>query len=256
MNSIVQISLWGYAALMAMGIVSATLVQLFTRSHGWKLVWAQLRMTFQLVAMGFVLVGIFNHPHPLISVGAVSVMEVFAVYTVVWEHRRRVPRRVLSVNAVGLVVGSLLTCAVFIATVVGINPLVNPRYLLPLLGMIIGNSMTAINLTIGSMRTQVEAQTSMVTTALLLGSTKADAVAPLAREAFVSGLTPTITAMLSLGVVMIPGMMTGQILSGSLPLVAVAYQLAIMVAILFAIVISTLFALKYSGPHYLAHIPD
>ena len=256
MNTIVHIGPCGYALLAPIGLASAAIVQYFSHSHGWKIIWAQIRMTLQLVLMGFILVAIFDHPHPLVSILAITVMEIFAAITVVNEHRRTVPKAVLRYAALGLVGGSLIACALFIYGVVGINPLVNPRYLLPLLGMIVGNSMTAMNLAIRSMHTQICAQATMITSAVLLGARKSDAVAPVAREAFLASLTPTITTMFSLGIVVLPGMMTGQILSGSLPLVAVAYQLAIMVAILFSVVLSTLFALTRGGRHFLNHIPD
>ena len=255
-ESLIIISPWGYAAVTGLGLISAAMVQVYAKSHGLKVVWAQIRMTLQLVLMGFVLVAIFDHPHPVVSLLAIAVMETFAVLTVVGQHRGSVSRRALLTAGAGLVVGSVISCALFVTTVVGINPLVNPRYLLPLLGMIVGNSMTAINLAVRYMASQVKSQKTMVETVLHLGGTKNYAVAPIAKEAFLSALTPTITTMLSLGIVMLPGMMTGQILSGSVPLVAVGYQLSIMVGILFSVVLSTWFTLQFGGRYFLDEIPD
>lgn len=252
----ITIGVWGYVLVVALGVASAALVQLFARSLGVKLMWAQVRMTLQLVLMGFVLVALFAHPHPALSLGAVAVMEIFAVATVRSEHRRTVPTKALRAASAGLVCGSAVSAAIFLCGVVGVNPLVNPRYLLPILGMIIGNSMTAMNLAVRAMHTQVESQRTRIVTALLLGATKTQATAPLAREAFTAALTPTLTTMFSLGIVMLPGMMTGQILSGTVPLVAVGYQLAIMVGILFAVVVSTWLALSWGGRHYISDIPD
>lgn len=96
----------------------------------------------------------------------------------------------------------------------------------------------------------------MVETVLHLGGTENYAAVPFAKEAFLSELTSTTTTMLSLGIVMLPGIMTGQILSGSVPLMAVGYQLSIMVGILFSVVFSTWFTLQFGGRYFLDEIPD
>lgn len=250
-SQIIEISITGYIVACVMGIGAAALVQYFAKTDGLKVIWAQIRMTFQLILMGFVLLAIFNYPNPLVSIIALAVMELFAVLTVLNQHRGKVPKAALTYVALGLVVGSVIATVIFLVGIIELNPLVNPRYLLPTAGMIVGNTMTAMNLAVRALENQVKTQQDMIETALYLGATPEWAVAPLTREAFITALTPTITTMFSLGIVMLPGMMTGQLLSGALPITAVIYQIIIMVGILFSVVISVILTFKLGGKQFL-----
>ena len=81
---------------------------------------------------------------------------------------------------------------------------------------------------------------------LSLGATKFEALLPFAKQSFIAALNPTIATMATMGIVSLPGMMTGQILGGSVPLVAIKYQIAIMVAILASTVLSILLSLVFT----------
>jgi len=110
-----------------------------------------------------------------------------------------------------------------------------PQYLLPLLGMVLANTMTGVSLSMDSFMGSLVSQEAMILQRLALGQSAKEAVSDLRREAVRRALIPSINAMATAGIVSLPGMMTGQIIAGSSPTLAVKYQ----ILILFLITIST-----------------
>ncbi len=130
--------------------------------------------------------------------------------------------------------------------VIHIEPWYEPRYFIPIAGMIIGNSMTGVSLgterLIGEMKTKKE----LIEGALMLGATPKDAVLETIKDTFTSAIMPTINSMVGMGIIFLPGMMTGQILSGVSPMIAIEYQIAIMLGIVGSVSI-TVFILTRLG---------
>jgi putative ABC transport system permease protein len=108
------------------------------------------------------------------------------------------------------------------------EPWYHPRYALPLLGMMLGNTMTGISLGLDVLTIGLVRERAAVESCLALGGTRYQALLPVVRDALRSGFMPTINGMAATGLVSIPGMMTGQILAGVEPIDAVKYQLLIM----------------------------
>ncbi len=108
------------------------------------------------------------------------------------------------------------------------EPWYHPRYALPLLGMILGNTMTGVSLGLDVLVNGVVRERAAVESCLALGGTRYQALLPVIRDALRSGFMPTINGMAAIGLVSLPGMMTGQILAGVEPVDAVKYQLLIM----------------------------
>ena len=108
------------------------------------------------------------------------------------------------------------------------KPGYDPRYAIPLLGMILGNCMTGVGLGLTTLTTSLVNRRASVEAQLMLGATREVAAAPVMREALRSALMPTINSMAATGVVSLPGMMTGQILGGVPPAEAVKYQILVM----------------------------
>ena len=108
------------------------------------------------------------------------------------------------------------------------SPWYDPRYAIPLLGMILGNCMTGIAFGLDTLTTGLVSRRASVEAQLMLGATRWTAAAPVTRDALRSALMPTINSMAATGLVSLPGMMTGQILSGVTPAEAVKYQILVM----------------------------
>ena len=203
---------------------------------------ASFRMTIQLVLAGFILSYILEKPTPLYTILAVLVMEMFAIYNVYRRTRLSLPKnvkvRLELFIAISMSAGTLLSLVYFLYVVVRISPWFDPRYVVPLAGMIIGNSMTGVSLGVKSLAESILSQKSLVEAALMLGARPKDATKYFSDRAFDSAILPTINSMLGMGIVFLPGMMTGQILSGTSPITAIKYQIAIMLGILGGVTIS------------------
>jgi putative ABC transport system permease protein len=103
----------------------------------------------------------------------------------------------------------------------------NPRYLIPLFGMITGNAMNGAALAAERLGSEMEARRAEVEAYLALGASPARASADAVRRALAAALIPSVNGLMVVGLVTLPGMMTGQILAGASPLLAVRYQIVV-----------------------------
>ncbi|HKL22502.1 MAG TPA: ABC transporter permease, partial [Tichowtungia sp.] len=115
-----------------------------------------------------------------------------------------------------------------LTVVVGPEPWYAPRYAIPLLGMLLGNTMNGLSLSLNHLTLNVRQNRAVIETRLALGQTKTEAVDDIRRESVRTGLIPIVNSMAAAGLVSLPGMMTGQILAGNPPVDAVKYQILIM----------------------------
>ncbi|AHM56112.1 hypothetical protein EAL2_c08120 [Peptoclostridium acidaminophilum DSM 3953] len=205
---------------------------------------SSIRMTLQLILTGYVLLYIFKRPDPLMTVGIIVLMEIFAVHTVFKKFKGRISDSLKKVIAISLIAGTLLCLLYFLFVVVRISPWYNPQYFIPIAGMFIGNSMTGISLGVNSLTEGMTAKRYIVEEALILGATPEAAARDIVNKTFDAAILPTINSMVGMGIVFLPGMMTGQILSGTIPTTAIAYQIAIMLGILGAVSLSVITMLQ------------
>ena len=194
-----------------------------------QLLIAAARMVVQLLLVGVVLTTLFELVSPLWTGLAALAMVLFAGR----EIMARQERRLAGPWAYGLGTGCMLvaSCIVTVfalATQIQPDPWYHPRYTLPLLGMVLGNTMTGISLGLHSLTTGLVRERPGVEAQLALGAPWREAVLPVSRAALRSALMPIINSMAAIGLVSLPGMMTGQILAGIEPVEAVKYQLLIM----------------------------
>ena len=205
---------------------------------------AALRMTVQLLLLGYVLTYLFAATAPWLTLLAAAVMVGFAGYEVmsrqdgslagVWTYGIG--------TSVMMIAGGLTT--VFALTVlVGPDPWHDPRYALPLLGMLLGNAMTGIALGLNVLFANAKREKAAIEARLCLGADRWTALSHVIRQAVKSGMIPTINMMAATGLVSIPGMMTGQVLAGADPLDAARYQMLIIFLIAGVVGIGTLAAI-------------
>lgn len=207
------------------------LVRLQKLGKGWEIALAGLRMTLQLIAVGFVLTYVFSWQRLWVTVLIFLVMEGFAVYTVFGRVRKKIIPALRPVIAASMILGTAGALAYFLFVIVRVRPWYDPRYFIPIAGMIIGNSMNGVVIGVERLGSGLRSQIERVEGALMLGATTREAARPFVREAFAAGIMPIVNNMMGMGIVFLPGMMTGQILSGTDPLEAIKYQIAIMLAI-------------------------
>lgn len=210
------------------------------------IIFSSLRMTLQLVLAGYVLSLLFAYKSPWLTLAAIGGMELFAILNIFKRVGGKIPRELKKIIVFSISSGTLLSLFYFIIAVVRLSPWYDPRYFIPLAGMIIGNSMTGISLGTERMQGGIRSNRELIEGALMLGASPQQAVRSILDEAFDAAFMPTLNSMVGMGIVFLPGMMTGQILSGIDPQTAIAYQIAIMLGILGSVTISVFF-LIYVG---------
>lgn len=205
-----------------------------------EIIVATTRMTIQLILTGFVLTYIFKKPNVIITILILIFMEFFAINNILKRSKSNLSRELKNAIIFSMLIGTLFSLLYFLFIVINIKPWFNPQYLIPLAGMIIGNSMTGVNLGINKLIDGITNRRDMIECSLMLGATPKDACKEIIDNSFDSAILPTINSMVGMGIVFLPGMMTGQILSGSLPLIAIKYQIAIMLGILGSVSITVI----------------
>lgn len=205
------------------GLVSIALQLQIAR----RLAIAAARTVVQLLAVGYVLVWVFRADTPWVVLAAFAVMTIAAARAAVQRSGRSYSGVYLHAFITLLAVGAITTGAVT-QVVIGVDPWYQPQYLIPLLGMVFGNSLTGISLSLDHLLETLDERRDHIELALALGATSWEAAREPLREAVRRGMIPIINAMTVAGIVSLPGMMTGQILAGSDPLQAVAYQIVVM----------------------------
>lgn len=192
-----------------------------------RLLWAAVRTVVQLTLLGYVLTWVFGVDGPFVVLVMAAVMTLAAARAAVRRPSRRY-RGAFGHAFAALLTTGLVTTAVVTQVVVGVEPWYRPQYVIPLLGMVFGNSLTGIALCLDHLLTSLDEDREQIELALAMGATAEEASQDALREALRRGLIPIINAMSVAGLVSLPGMMTGQILAGSPPLTAVAYQVVVM----------------------------
>jgi putative ABC transport system permease protein len=194
-----------------------------------RLLIAGARMVVQLTLIGLVLKALFELASPTFTALAALIMVLFAGR----EAMARQERRFTGFWTYGIGTGSMMAAGI-IVTVFGLttqispDPWYHPRYALPILGMILGNTMNGVSLGLDRLVSGAVVQRAAIEARLTLGATATQAMRGVTREAMRAGLIPTINGMAAAGLVSLPGMMTGQILAGVEPVEAVKYQILIM----------------------------
>lgn len=192
-----------------------------------RLALAAVRTVAQLLLIGLVLQWIFNARHPWIVLALMATMTTIAGLAAtqrISRHYRGM--RIDSLLAIGS--SSWLMGALALGVIVPVHPWYLPQYAVPLLGMILGNTLSGIALGLDRLGEELASRRDWVETQLALGATRWEAAGGAIRAAVRTGMLPTINTMMVVGLVSLPGMMTGQLLAGADPIQAVMYQIVIM----------------------------
>jgi len=190
---------------------------------------AALRTTIQLSLVGLVLKALFSNVNPLWMALIAAVMLTTAAYEV--RARQRRPFRgawSFGIGGVSMFISSFAVTLIALFAVVRPDPWYAPRYVIPLLGMMTGNTMTGIALGLNHLVETAMKSRGTIEARLALGATASEAIAEERSEAIRTGLIPILASVASAGLVSLPGIMTGQILAGNPPTEAVRYQILIM----------------------------
>lgn len=232
MSEIIDLQIWQLVAAYIFVLILMVIVKLKGIPREKEILIASVRMTLQLILAGYVLVYVFNTPSPWYTILILVLMETFAIYTIIKRSKIKLSFKLKQIIALSMVAGTVSCLLYFLFIVIQISPWYNPRYFIPIAGMLIGNSMTGISLGVSRLTDGMNTKKDLVEGALMLGARPKVAAKQIVADAFDSAIIPTINSMVGMGIVFLPGMMSGQILSGISPTTAIAYQIAIMLGIL------------------------
>ncbi len=223
--------------LLANGLISAALRLGMQR----QLVIAAIRTVVQLSLVGIVLQWVFSVRHPAIVLMTILVMTIIAGISSV----QRIERRFDGIwwdCILAMLVSAWSIGGITLLAVIRCQPWYTPQYAIPLIGMILGNTLSGISLGLDQFTKDLDGQRDGVESLLSMGATRWEAALPTIRQAVRTGMIPIVNAMMIVGVVSLPGMMTGQILAGQDPAEAVKYQIVIMFVIASATALGTVLA--------------
>jgi putative ABC transport system permease protein len=191
-----------------------------------RLLLASLRMVVQLVLIGMVLEWVFAVSRWYIVVSLMLVMTVVAGVAAVQRTDRRYPGIWLNC-VISMWASSWCVSAIALFGIIRADPWYLPQYAIPLVGMILGNTMSGIALGLDRLGAELTTHRGEVEALLAMGATRWEAAHQPIREAVRTGMIPTINSMVVAGIVSLPGMMTGQLLAGVDPIQAIKYQIVI-----------------------------
>lgn len=191
------------------------------------LIWASLRGFAQLTLVGYLLLWIFSWQGLEVVCLTLLLMTLMAA-SIVYSRAEGIPG-IFPIAFFSLALSLSLTLALL---VLGRSIEPKPRLLIPLGGMILGNSMNGASLTLNRLKSEVKLRKPEILLYLSLGATSRQAVQKILQEVLKASLIPAIDTLKALGLIFMPGMMAGLIIAGESPLVAVRYQIVVMFMLL------------------------
>ena len=224
---VVDLSVWQLA--LTLGLVAAVVAVSMRQALGLErdLVIGSVRTVVQLYGVGFVLAAVFAAARWYWVALILVAMTAVATQAAVSRLGRPLPGAGW-IAAIALSLSTAATLAYVIALVIEVRPWWEPQYVIPIAGMILGSSMTSAALAGDRLQGDLRARADEVEARLALGFSGMEAVQPMVRAALRAAMMPTVNTMMTVGLVQLPGMMTGQILAGSSPLLAIRYQIVVV----------------------------
>ncbi len=193
---------------------------------------AALRTVVQLSLIGLVLEALFATSSWVWVLLLALVMLIIAGREVTVRQKRRLGGGwAFGIGTTSMFISAFTVTVLTLILIISPSPWYTPQYAIPLLGMLLGNTMTGVAICLDRLNEVTWQQRAIIENRLMLGQPWYEAIANIRRDAVRSGMIPTINAMAAAGIVSLPGMMTGQILAGTPPALAVKYQILIMLMI-------------------------
>lgn len=194
-----------------------------------RILWAALRMVVQLVGVGYLLRFIFALNSPAATLAIVLVMALVAGHEITVRPKQRFKGiEGYALTTVTVFLATFVTGGLALTTAIRPQPWFDPRYAIPLAGIILGSVLNAGSITLDNLLGTLRHERSAIEAQLGLGAPCRVATKPLLRDSIRRGLLPIINQMSAAGIITLPGIMTGQILAGMDPVDAVKYQILLM----------------------------
>ncbi len=196
-----------------------------------------IRAFIQLILMGYFLLWLFQNNHPVYLLLTLEAMLIAGTYTA-GKRQERFSHQTFWVLFMALHTSALLVGGYFFLAVLSVQPFSTPHLFIPLMGMVIGNSANGAALSVHRLQSEVESHRGEIEAALALGVTPKKALEPYVSATLRNALIPSINSMMLMGIVQLPGIMTGQLISGILPQESVRYQIVVVYLLAGAVALS------------------
>jgi len=244
MNRITEISYLGFALGFLLILIPAWFLYRFRTGLVRATLTSVARMTVQLFLVGLYLGVLFRWNIWWVNILWVVVMIFSASFTIL--HRTKLPlRQLLPSIVVSLLMSMAILDTYFMGAVVQLPHIFEARYFIPVSGMLLGNMLSSNVMALNTFFSRIDRERQYYFYMLANGASRSEALAPFIREAIIRSFNPTIASMAVMGIVSLPGAMTGQILGGSSPDTAIKYQIMLMIAIFAASLVAVLFSLWF-----------
>lgn len=243
-----EMNVWSLVAAFSLVLIAVFL------SHREKLglekdvLLAVARMVVQLIAVGFILTYVFKWDEIWITLVVVLIMDFNAAWNA-YKHGRHIPGA-FRISSIAVLVSSGIAMAILLGT--GSIQFI-PRHVIPINGMMIGNAMVIIGLSFNNLTSSMASQQKQITEKLALGASQKEASMDVIRDSIKISIQPTVDSTKTVGLVSLPGMMTGMIFAGTLPMSAIMYQIMIFFMLM---AVATMCAVMVSYMAYSAFFTD
>lgn len=212
-----------------------------------KLAIATVRMTLQLLFVGYYLEYLFEYDNPWINTAWIMVMVGVADFATIDRSELNRKKSLIIPIFVATFFGIIVIDLFFLEFVIQLPKFLAAQYAIPITGMVLGNCLRSNVIGINDFYYSLKEQQERYQFYLACGATRPEALFPFFRQALKKSANPTLATMATIGLVSLPGMMTGQILSGSSPMTAIKYQIMIMLAIFSGTILSVYLGIKLSN---------
>ena len=206
---------------------------------------AIVRMTIQLLLTGVYLEFIFELNSKILNISWVLIMTILASITVIKRSELSIKLFFFPV-LISVIISISITDAYFLGLIIKLQNIFDARYFIPITGMLLGNSIKTIIMALNSYYGKISNQNNLYKWHLANGATKQEALFPFKRVALKKAFNPVIAGTAIVGLISLPGMMTGQILGGSSPAIAIKYQIMLMITIFSSSVLSVILTIIFS----------
>lgn len=236
-------------SLAAIFVISlAAISRLSQLGIGKRILISALRTTVQLFLIGLVLKSLFANIKP-IWVGLMAFIMLCAATREVVARQKNPLKSAwgFGIGSVSMFISSFVITSLALIVIIKQDPWYTPRYAIPILGMMLGNTMNGVAIGMDRLTSTAKQQKKTIEARLMLGQSWKEAISDIRRDSIRSGMIPIINSMAIAGLVSLPGMMTGQILAGNPPVEAVKYQIMIMFLIASGTGFGSLFAVSLTS---------
>ena len=238
-SSIIAISNFQLALTVILVLITGGISSFLKLGLLKSLLWGTIRTFIQLTLVGYALTYVFMINNLWLIIAIIAMMCYIASRAAV-KRTPNVPNYPTVLAFLSLISSTYLVGTMVTALIISPEPWYSARIAIPIFGMILGNSMNGIALSLDRLYGEARSRAAEIEAMLTFGATPWEAIRPSVREALRAGMTPTINSLMVVGLVSLPGMMTGQILGGVDPREAVRYQIVVQLMIAAAVAIGCL----------------